>query len=183
MFPSRIFSPKIKHQKFTPQNEAPHFSRKFKLQMEAPNLRHIPTIYQVVFPWLLSQLIDVLACLTSSHQDFLRYNPLSEQYAYVKVPNDLYHLKLIYDSISDPEEHIMRYISQMYMYNASDSTYFFTLPSSLTGRILIWPKPALHDRLRLKKPEISQYSYMPPRIPRLDVLQQVEPPGILDKPT
>ncbi|KAI5658086.1 hypothetical protein M9H77_26879 [Catharanthus roseus] len=46
MFPSHVFSPKIKHHKFKPQNEAPHLSPKFKLQIEAPNLRPIPTIYQ-----------------------------------------------------------------------------------------------------------------------------------------
>ncbi|KAI5670518.1 hypothetical protein M9H77_10882 [Catharanthus roseus] len=68
MFPSLIFSLKIKHHKFKPQNEAPHLSPKFKLQIEAPNLRHIPTIYQVIFLWLLSQLLDVLVCLTGSHQ-------------------------------------------------------------------------------------------------------------------
>ncbi|KAI5664511.1 hypothetical protein M9H77_23834 [Catharanthus roseus] len=75
MFPSHFFSPKLSTINLNP---------KFKPQIEAPNLRHIPIIYQaletslaqfdpcdflVVLPWLLSQLLDVLACLTGSHQD------------------------------------------------------------------------------------------------------------------
>lgn len=44
------------------------------------------------------------------------------------------------------------------------------------------PKPAVHDRLWPKKPETPRYDYMPLRIPRTDVLQQVESLGILNKP-
>lgn len=71
--------------------------------------------------------------------DFLQHNSLIESYACAPVPSHFNHLKLeTYDGSSDPNQHMMRFTSQMYVYNSSNSACCRMFQSLLTRKALVW---------------------------------------------
>lgn len=75
----------------------------------------------------------------ASNWNFLQYNSLINSYACAPVPRKFTHLKLdIYDSPTAPTQHMLRFTSHMYIYNASDTTCCRIFPSFLIGKVLVW---------------------------------------------
>lgn len=73
--------------------------------------------------------------LLDSGQDFLQYNPLVESYACTPIHSQFCLIKLeTYDGSLDPTQHMMLFTSQIYVYNASNSTCCRMFPNSLTRR-------------------------------------------------
>lgn len=112
-------------------------------QRELPVLQTL-TIHDLVNQ-TLAQMTLSMSPLESSW-DFLQHNPLVESYTYASIPNQFSQLKLeTYNGSSNPTHHMMRFTTQMYVYNASDSTHCRLFPSFLTEK------------------DLALYAHLPPR--------------------
>lgn len=78
-------------------------------------------------------------CITDGGWDFLQHNPLIESYICAPVLSHFIHLKIeTYDGSTDPIQHMIRFTSKMYVYNALDNTCCRIFLSSLNRKSLAW---------------------------------------------
>lgn len=97
------------------------------------------TIHDMVNQAIAQVTSTTVAPIEENIWDFLQHNLLIDTYASAPFQQYFTHLKLeTYDDSTYRIQHMQRFTSSMYVYNASNVACYRLFPSSLTGSTLAW---------------------------------------------